>query len=234
MVFDDKRIMVGVIWTWLIVVLAVFTEMGLFKSDFVRWGPSPTTVYIGIKLDNWYKWSAVAIFTAISSFMNDLAGESLEPFFLMVIRDHKTRYIPYSKTTSVLLNQLWSVYCSIMSVFGLYTFFAQADLLVIKMLVGLIVNMYSSWRYMRNKKYEPFEYQRYFDRTSAGDDASETTNVAFDASDRCERGRVQSPRPIFCRPAKQRRTPEEKLVDAVAIHVIADEEESTGLTCEQV
>ena len=29
-VFDDKRIMVGVIWAWLIIVIAVFSEMGKF------------------------------------------------------------------------------------------------------------------------------------------------------------------------------------------------------------
>jgi hypothetical protein len=172
-VFDDKRIMVAVVWVWMVVVLAVFTEMGLLRSDFVRFGPSPTTLYVGIVLDTWGKWGAVAGFTAVSSFMNDLAGESLEPFFLMVLRDHKTRYIPYSKSTSVLLNQGWSLYCSIMSVFGLYTYFAQADLLVIKMVVGLIVNLYSSWRYLRNKVHEPVKYMRYFQQTDEeeGNDA---------------------------------------------------------------
>jgi hypothetical protein len=170
-VFDDKRIMIGVIWAWMIVVLGVFTEMGLLKSDFVRFGPSPTTHYVGIVLDTWAKWGAVAGFTAVSSFMNDLAGESLEPFFLMVLRDHKTRYIPYSKSTSILLNQAWTLYCSIMSVFGLYTYFAQADLLVIKMIVALIVNMYSSWRYLRNKQHEPDRYMRYFEHDDEGEEA---------------------------------------------------------------
>jgi len=53
---------------------------------------------------------AVARFIAVSSFMNDLAGESLEPFFLMVLRDYKTRCIPNLKSTSALLNQRWSVW----------------------------------------------------------------------------------------------------------------------------
>jgi hypothetical protein len=144
-------------------------KKGLFHSDFVRFGPSPTTMYVGIHLDTWPRWSAVAVFTAISSFMNDLAGESLEPFFLMVLRDHKTRFIPYSKTTSVLLNQAWTLYCSIMSVFGLYAFFSQVDILLIKMIVALIVNMYSSWRYLRNKQHEPTKYMRYFEHRDEED-----------------------------------------------------------------
>ena len=37
------------------------------------------------------------------------------------------------------------------------------------MVVALIVNMYSSWRYLRNKKHEPTKYQRYFDHTDEDD-----------------------------------------------------------------
>jgi hypothetical protein len=187
-VFDDKRIMVVVIWVWMVVILGVFTEMGLLRSDFVRFGPSPTTMYVGIVLDTWRKWSAVAVFTAISSFMNDLAGESLEPFFLMVIRDHKTRFIPYSKPTSVALNQAWTAYCSIMSVFGLYTYFAQADLLVIKMCVGLVVNLYSSWRYLRNKQHEPIKYMRYFQQTDIEEGDLEQTDTFPDQTTKTDPG----------------------------------------------
>jgi hypothetical protein len=46
-VFDDKRIMIAVIWVWLIIVLIIFSEMGLMRSEFVRFGPSPTTKYVG-------------------------------------------------------------------------------------------------------------------------------------------------------------------------------------------
>jgi hypothetical protein len=226
-VFDDKRIMVGVIWVWMLIVLGVFTEMGLLRSDFVRFGPSPTTLYVGIVLDTWAKWGAVAVFTAISSFMNDLAGESLEPFFLMVIRDHKTRYIPYSKTTSVMLNQGWSLYCSIMSVFGLYTYFAQVDLLVIKMCVALIVNMYSSWRYLRNKDHEPVEYMRYFDSTHGDVDISDQTVISGLDQDAAEEGR-RKPKP------KPKRTPEQRLVDAIGVHVDVDVHEPAGRPLEQV
>jgi hypothetical protein len=232
-VFDDKRIMVGVIWVWMIAVLAVFTEMGLLKSDFVRFGPSPTTFYVGIVLDTWPKWSAVAVFTGISSFMNDLAGESLEPFFLTVMRDHKTRYIPYSKATSVLLNQGWSLYCSIMGVFGLYTYFAQADLLVIKMCVALCVNMYSSWRYLRNKSHEPVEYMRYFNSSHGDEDITDERTaskpVIDDAhsAERCEEGRSQDK-------LKFKPYAEQRLVDALGRHVRMHDHEPAGRPLEQV
>jgi hypothetical protein len=161
-VFDDQRLMVASIWVWLVVVLVIFSQMGLFQSDFVRFGPSPTTIYVGITLDTWQKWSAVAIFSAVSSFMNDMANESLEPFFLCVIRDVKGRYVPFSKLTCVVLTQAWTMYASVMSLFALYTYFSQVDFVLIKLLVGLMVNMYSTMRYLRNKKHEPKKFAQYF------------------------------------------------------------------------
>ena len=194
-VFDDQRLMVAAIWVWLCVVLIIFSQMGLFHSEFVRFGPSPTTTYVGITLDTWEKWSAVAIFSAISSFMNDMANESLEPFFLCVIRDVKGRYIPFSKMTCVLLTQAWTIYASVMSLFALYTFFSQADFVIIKMVVGVLVNIYSTMRYLRNKKHEPVKFAQYFQQqdvdltkvstvneTENSTDASENTSLQFQAA----------------------------------------------------
>ena len=48
--------------------------------------------------------------------------------------------------------------------------YRQADLLVIKMFVALVVNQYSSWRYLRNKSHEPTKYQRYFDQKDEDDE----------------------------------------------------------------
>jgi len=175
-VFDDQRLMIASVWVWLAIVLVIFSQMGLFHSEFVRFGPSPTTTYVGITLDTWEKWSAVAIFSAISSFMNDMANESLEPFFLCVIRDVKGRYIPFSKMTCVLLTQAWTVYASIMSLFALYTFFSQADFVIIKLIVGLLVNMYSTMRYLRNKKHEPVKFAQYFQHQDV-DPVDDQTNM---------------------------------------------------------
>jgi hypothetical protein len=169
-VFDDQRLMVSATWVWLIVVLIIFSQMGLFHSEFIRFGPSTTTTYVGITLDTWSKWAAVAVFSAISSFMNDLANESLEPFFLCVIRDVKGRYIPFSKLTCVLLTQAWTIYASVMSLFALYTFFSQVDFVLIKLLVGLLVNMYSTMRYLRNKSHQPQKFAQYFQHQDAEPD----------------------------------------------------------------
>lgn len=170
--FDDHRILMGVLWCWLAIILALFTEMGLMKSDFVRFGPSASTEYVGIKLDTWRKWLLVAVFTALSSFMNDFANESLEPLFINVLRDPKQKYIPYSKVTCVIITQLWTVYGSIMGLFSLYTYFSQLDLLLIKLLVALFVGQYSTLRYLRNKTHAPALFAKYYEQVDEDNDCS--------------------------------------------------------------
>ena len=161
-VFDDHRILLVIMLGWLALVVGVFAEMGLFKSDFVHFGPSEDTVYVGIVLNTWHKWTAVAVFSALSSFFNDFANEALEPLFICVLRDPKQRYIPYQKWVCLLITQGFTVYASIMSLFALYTYFSQLDFVVIKMLVGLLVNQYSTRRYLRNKQYEPIKFAKYY------------------------------------------------------------------------
>jgi hypothetical protein len=176
--FDDHRILMAVIMGWLVLVLVVFTEMGLMKSEFVRFGPSETTEYVGIKLNTWRKWASVAIFSALSSFMNDFANESLEPLFINVLRDPKQRYIPYSKFTCVLITQCWTIYGSIMSLFALYTYFSQLDFLLIKLLVALLVGQYSTLRYMRNKIHEPVKFAQYYQQRDE-DEIDDVLNNIF-------------------------------------------------------
>jgi hypothetical protein len=161
-VFDDQRLMVLVVWIWLGTVLAIFTEMGLLQSEFVRFGPSESCKYVGITLNTWRKWGAVAVFSAMSSFWNDIAEESLEPFFINVIRDVKGRYIPFSKLWCHLVTQLWTIYASIMSIFGLYTYFSQIDFMIIKLVVALAVQWFATYRYLRNKECEPAKFAQYF------------------------------------------------------------------------
>jgi len=180
--FDDHRVLMLVLWCWLALVLALFTEMGLMRSEFVRFGPSEYTEYVGIKLDTWRKWSMVAVFTALSSFMNDFANESLEPLFINVMRDPKQKYIPYSKMTCVLITQLWTVYGSIMSLFSLYTYFSQLDLLLVKLVVALLVGQYSTLRYLRNKVHEPVKFAKYYEQVD--EESEDASRHIVDASAR--------------------------------------------------
>ena len=149
--FDDKRLAVCILMMWLVIVVALFKDIGLLDTKFMTMGPSTTAVFMGITLDTWYKWNMVAAFTFINTSINDFMSDAISPWILNTITDHKTKYLPYSKLTCLGITQLWSVYCNIMSVFGLFLAMTQVDFVLIRMSADLTVNMYTNLKFMRNK-----------------------------------------------------------------------------------
>ena len=149
--FDDKRLAVCTLMVWLAIVIGVFKDLGLLDTKFMTVGPSPTTVFMGMTLDTWYKWNMVAAFTLVNTSINDFMSDAISPWILNTITDHKNKYLPYSKTICLLITQTWSVYCNIMSVFGLFLAMTQVDFVLIRMAADLTVNMYTNLKFMRNK-----------------------------------------------------------------------------------
>jgi len=149
--FDDKRLAVALLMVWLAIVVAVFKDLGLLDTKFMTMGPSPTTVFMGMTLDTWYKWNMVAAFTLVNTSINDFMSDAISPWILNTITDHKAKFLPYSKLTCLCITQLWSIYCNIMSVFGLFLAMTQVDFVLIRMAADLTVNMYTNLKFMRNK-----------------------------------------------------------------------------------
>jgi hypothetical protein len=156
--FDDKRIAVGVLMIWLAIVMTVFKDLGLLDSNFMNFGPSKDTKFMGVVLDSWYKWGMVATFTFVNTSINDFMSDAISPWILNTITDHKTKLIPYRKLTCLLISQSWSVYCNIMSVFGLFLAMSQVDFVLIRTVADLTVNTYTNTKFMRNKEYSPSKY----------------------------------------------------------------------------
>lgn len=151
-VFDDKRIAITCLMVWLVIVLLAFNSIGLFHSDFTRLGPSPTTKIMTLTIDTWDRWMMVAVASFTSTCFNDFFSDSLTPFFLNTIQDQKTKYLPYTKTTCYIILQLWSVYCSLMSIFSVGLLMSQVDFLLIRLTAELIVNSYTTFKFLQGKE----------------------------------------------------------------------------------
>jgi hypothetical protein len=158
-IFEDKRISVMVLMLWLVTVNGILYEVGIFNSKFMRFGPSPDTMFMSTPIDTWYRYSLVALFTFLNTSVNDFLGDSLSPFILNIIADPKTRYIPYPKYICVLLNQLWSVYVNVMGVLSLFLSLTQADFIVIRTAADLCVSMYTNYKFLQNKEYNEGKYR---------------------------------------------------------------------------
>lgn len=151
--FDDKRIVTVVLVCWLLAVLVVFKDIGLLDSKFMTLGPSNNTIFMGMVLNTWYRWGMVASFTFINTSINDFMSDALSPWILNTITDHKTRYIPYSKLVCLCITQIWSIYCNIMSVFSIFLAMSQIDFVLIRMVADLLVNAYTTTKFMRDKTF---------------------------------------------------------------------------------
>jgi len=150
-IFDDKRLASTVLMVWLSAVLIVFKDIGLLDTGYMGFGPSEDTKFMGVVLNNWYKWSMVAIFTFVNTCMNDFMSDAISPWILNTITDHKTKFLPYSKMTCLIISQMWSIYCNIMSVFGMMIALSQIDFVLIRMSADLIVNTYTNLKFMQHK-----------------------------------------------------------------------------------
>jgi hypothetical protein len=88
----------------------------------------------------------------LSTCVNDFFGDSLSPFFLNTIQDHKTKYLPYSKTTCYIILQLWSTYCCLMSIFSVGLLMSQIDFLLIRLIADLAVNTFTTFKFLKGKE----------------------------------------------------------------------------------
>ena len=194
--FDDKRLAVCILMVWLVIVVVLFKDIGLLDTKFMTLGPSSTTVFMGVTLDTWYKWNMVAAFTFINTSVNDFMSDAISPWILNTITDHKTKYLPYSKTTCLCITQMWSVYCNIMGVFGLFLAMTQVDFVLIRMAADLTVNMYTNVKFMRNKVTCS---ERYHGRPGL-DELCELSVLSSDPDDsgRSNESSMEQDRSIFC------------------------------------
>lgn len=157
--FDDKRLTCVLLSCWLAVFLTVFSHLGVMQTQLMSFGPSDNTFFMGVKLDSWYRWSLVAVFSFISTTINDFSGDSVVPWIQNTVQDHKTRYLPYSKWTCWAITQCWSLYVRIMGIFSIYLLMSQVDFLIISALADSLVNSYTTHRFLRGKTFNREKYE---------------------------------------------------------------------------
>lgn len=112
----------------------------------------------GVKMDTWFKWWVTAIYTFVSTEIVAFAGDALIPFFNNVIQDHKTKYMPYSKITCLLLVQCFTIYGMLMSVIGMFVALTQVDFMLIRIAADLIVNSHTTSYFLKGKEVDAMKY----------------------------------------------------------------------------
>jgi hypothetical protein len=177
--FDDKRVTIACISVWFFICLGGFTWLGIFGSEYMRMGPSPTLTYMGMLIDTMPRYIMVAGFVVISTAINDFASDAISPWIQNTVMDHKSRTIPYSKFTMLFITQTWSLYCGVMSVASIALVFAQFDLIMIRLVVDLFVNQYTIRRFLANKSHDPHRYHTEFLNEDETDNLHDNNGGSF-------------------------------------------------------
>jgi hypothetical protein len=160
--FDDKRVLCVCIATWTLCVTVIFVCIMIDdNSPFLSFGPNERTVLFGFKVDTWTKWGCIALYTFVATCIADFTSDAVGPFVTNTIQDHKNLYLPYSKTTCVMIVQVFAVYAIIMNTIGLFVALSQVDFMMIRMAADLMVNYYTCHRFMRYKSVNEELYAQY-------------------------------------------------------------------------
>ena len=163
-IFDDKRVLAMLIAAWTCTICVIFICIMVDdESPFLSFGPNSQTVLFGFKLDTWTKWGCVALYTFVSTCIADFTSDSVGPWITNTIQDHKNTYLPYSKWTCVCIVQTFSMYAIIMGTIHLFVALSQIDFMLMRMFADLIVNYYTTRRFMQFKHVDPEKYASHID-----------------------------------------------------------------------
>ena len=163
-IFDDKRVLAMLIAVWTFTICVIFICIMVDdESPFLSFGPNSQTVLFGFKLDTWTKLGCVAMYTFVSTCIADFTSDSVGPWITNTIQDHKNMYLPYSKWTCVCIVQTFSMYAIIMGTIHLFVALSQIDFMLMRMFADLIVNYYTTRRFMQFKHVDPDKYASHLD-----------------------------------------------------------------------
>ena len=171
-IFDDKRVLAMLIAAWTCTICVIFICIMVDdESPFLSFGPNSRTVLFGFKLDTWTKWGCVALYTFVSTCIADFTSDSMGPWITNTIQDHKNTYLPYSKWTCVCIVQTFSMYAIIMGTIHLFVALSQIDFMLMRMFADLIVNYYTTSRFMQFKHVDSEKYASHIDMMKDYNDA---------------------------------------------------------------
>lgn len=157
-IFIDLRLVSILMIIWLIFVLLIMIEIGIFSnSEFVAFGPRKQLSFMKVPIDTYYKYNMLITMIVLHTFITDFIADSLSPHVLNIVQDPKTRYIPHKPFTYITITTIWSIYCSITQLFVIFIAFAQMDLLLVRLGSDILANMVTTNLYLSGKKYDPIK-----------------------------------------------------------------------------
>lgn len=135
----------------------IFTSILYFLSNdgiSLSFGPSEDRYFLSIKIDNWSKWTFIGLLIMIDKIINSISVDIIGSWISHTLQDHKTKYLPYSKTICHLISNVYSLYFNLRYIITLKLYTSQVDYAILRSLSDVFATHYTTSIQIRNKKYK--------------------------------------------------------------------------------
>ena len=156
--FHDKRATSVIMFAWMIAMVFFTRHIGIFDTEFMTFGPSSHTRFMGAVLNTWSRWSFVAVFSFSNAMVHEFVTDALQPWIQNTIQDHKCIALPYHKLTCHFIATVFVVYSHTNAIFAIFMYMSQVDFLLFRLMADMLVTAYSNHVFMTPKIFSPYSY----------------------------------------------------------------------------
>ena len=149
--FADKRLTAVILLAWLLIVLTVFSCLGVLHSQFFRFGPSPSLHFMTIPIDTMEEWLLLALYCCIDTLVKTFGHDSIVPWLTHTISDPKCKTLPYRRSVCLLVMEVYFCYVHVSSMFKFFLSLAQVDFVLINALSDMGMKIFSYSSFMKDK-----------------------------------------------------------------------------------
>jgi hypothetical protein len=153
--FNDKRVTAVVLLVWLIAIIIIFSSLGVLKSNFFRFGPSPSLHFMTIAIDTFEEWVMLALYCCVDTLIKAFGHDSIVPWLIHTLSDPKCRTLPYRKPVCLAVMEVYYAYVHVSGMFKFFLSLTQFDFVLISMCADMAMKVYGYNSYMENKAYIP-------------------------------------------------------------------------------
>ena len=124
--FNDKRVTATILMVWLVAIIIIFSSLGVWRSTFFRFGPSPSLHFMTIAIDTAEEWTMLALYCFVDTLI---------------------------KTFGLIVMEVYYAYVHVSGMFKFFLSLTQFDFVLINMCADLAMKIFSYNSYMEHKAY---------------------------------------------------------------------------------
>ena len=151
--FNDKRVTATILMVWLVAIIIIFSSLGVWRSTFFRFGPSPSLHFMTIAIDTAEEWTMLALYCFVDTLIKTFGHDSIVPWLIHTLSDPKCKTLPYRKSVCLIVMEVYYAYVHVSGMFKFFLSLTQFDFVLINMCADLAMKIFSYNSYMEHKAY---------------------------------------------------------------------------------